>query len=279
MPVDIEERSMVSCGRARKEVTQGWTPIVDGELANLRMGVLNLAAGGDYSLATGESEYAIVLVEGELSAKLADGTDAVLGPRSNPFEELPHALSVSRDETVTFRASLDSFLAIGSAPAEVKKANTVITPADVQSDIRGADNWSREVRKVCWSDNTEGNLLLAGETVVQSGNWATIPPHRHQYDRPGEEVPYEEIYFFRFSRSEGYGLIRQFDDEMDQAFTLKTNDAAYMDSGYHPVVCSPGSMMYQLTLMAGPHRISKASLHPDYEYLLDEKAMENQYRP
>ena len=60
----------------------------------------------------------------------------------------------------------------------------MITPTDVKSGMRGADNWRREVRMVCWSDNTRGEMLLAGETCTPSGNWSTVPPHRHQYDVP-----------------------------------------------------------------------------------------------
>ena len=121
--------------------------------------------------------------------------------------------------------------------------------------------------------------MLQVAQCAPSGNWSTVPPHRHQFDVEGEEVPYEEIYYFRFSRPQGFGLIWQFDDDMDQAFSLKTNDAVYISRGYHPVACGPGAMLYQLTLMSGPRRISQASLHPDYRFLLEEKDLANQYTP
>ncbi len=135
------------------------------------------------------------------------------------------------------------------------------------------------MRLVCWSDNTQGNQLIAGETLTPSGNWSTIPPHRHQYEIPGAEIPYEEAYFFQFSKPQGYGLIWQFDDEgeMDQAFSLRSNDLAYMGGGYHPTACGPGADLYHLTFIAGPHRKSMSNVHPDFRFLLDENNLENPY--
>ena len=272
---------MQPCGRIRKNLENGWTQLIGDELKNLQMGALALEVGDKYILPTAERECAVVLVQGECLVTLDSGLSAVLGPRQNPFEDLPSALIVSRDETITFLATKKSVLGIGSAPAERKNGNTLVTPDMVDKAIRGADNWTREVRKICWSDNTEGNILLAGETCTISGNWSTMPPHRHQYDIPGQEVPYEEVYFFQFSHPQGFGLIWQFDDDtgMDQAFSLKTNDAVYVGGGYHPVVCAPGTTLYHLTFMAGPHRMSLASVHPDYQFLLDDKGMANQFTP
>ena len=272
---------MQDCGRIREQIGKGWTQIVDSELKNLNMGVLNLESGETYTLHTREREYAIILIRGQSEVRLDSGLAARLGLRRNPFEDMPSGLFLSRDETITFSATEPSLFGIGSAPAKNKTANTLITPEKVKKGMRGSDNWTREVRKIFWSDNTEGNLLLAGETCTPSGNWSTVPPHRHQYDIPGVEAPYEEIYFFQFSRPQGFGLIWQFDDEgeMDQAFSLKTNDAVYISRGYHPVVCGPGATLYHLTFMAGPRRISRAAIHRDYQFLLDEKQMDNQYIP
>jgi 5-deoxy-glucuronate isomerase len=245
------------------------------------MAVLQLGKGEDFTLHTEEREWAIVLIRGECHLTIENEISVLLGPRENPFQGLPYALFASRDEVIYFEAPADCIFGIASSPAAEKLPNTVITPDQVDVSTRGVDNWTREVRKVCWSDNTEGNLLLAGETCTPSGNWSTIPPHRHQHQVEGVEATYEEIYFFQFSRSQGYGLIWQFDDEgeMDQAFSLKTNDAVYQDEGYHPAVCGPGTDLYHLTFMAGPQRISQARVHPDYRYLLDDQDMENQFTP
>lgn len=272
---------MRSCGRIRKETGKGWTQLTNGELRNMEMGALSLEDGETYTLHTQDREYAIVLIHGECQVELQSGLSALLGPRRNPFEYLPFGMFVSRDESVAFSATGSCLFGIANSPAPNKLANKLITPDEVDTTIRGADNWTREVRKICWSDNTQGHMLLTGETCTPSGNWSTVPPHRHQYDVEGEEAPYEEIYFFQFSRPQGYGMLWQFDDEgqLDQAFSLKTNDLIYHDWGYHPVVCGPGATLYHLTFMAGPRRISKARVHPDYSHILEESNLENQYTP
>jgi len=272
---------MRACGRIRKEIGEGWTQLISGELTYLEMGVLKVQAGASHIIATKDREYAVVLVHGECHVQLASGLSGILGPRKNPFDDLPWAILVTRDETLTITAKSDSLLGIGSSPASKKYGNVIITAGDVRVLTRGADNWSRQVRQICWSDNTEGNLLLASETCTPSGNWSTIPPHRHQWDVEGEEAAYEEIYFFQFSHSHGYGLIWQFNDEgdMDQAFSLKSGDAVYQNEGYHPVVCSPGTELYHLTFMAGPHRESRARVHENYQYLLEEHNLQNQFTP
>lgn len=272
---------MADCGIVRKKIEGGWTQIIAGELSLLKFGVLDLNSGDIFELDTQDREYAIVLIKGECEIDLHDGRKNRLGPRDNPFEHMPYGAFVTREQRITFRAADHSLLGVGSAPAETKKTSVIVHPEMVKTGVRGAENWSRQVRMVCWSDNTEGNLLIAGETCTPSGNWSTMPPHRHQYDIPGEEFAYEEVYFIQFSRPHGFGLIWQFDDEgtMDQAFSLKTNDAAYMRKGYHPVVCAPGSTLYQLTLMSGRNRMSQASVHKDYRFLLEELDLANQYTP
>jgi len=272
---------MRSCGRIRREIQSGWNTITDGQLVNLELAVLSLEAGAEFALDTWEREHAVVLIRGECQVALDGGPAATLGPRPDPFGGLPSALFASREETVRFLARSPSLLGVGSSPAAVKLASTIVTPADVVVEMRGAGNWAREVRKVCWSDNTAGNLLLASETCTPPGNWSTMPPHRHQLTVEGEEAAYEEIYFFQFSHPAALGLTWQFDDEgeMDQAFSLKNNDVLYHNEGYHPVVASPGAMLYHLSFMAGPRRISQARVHPAFGYLLQEHGLENPFRP
>jgi 5-deoxy-glucuronate isomerase len=203
-----------------------------------------------------------------------------LGPRRDPITDKPSAFFVGREERLALQAEQESLMVVGSAPAQKKLPETLIMPEAVRTTSRGKGNWTREVRFVCWNDNTVGNMLLACETCTPSGNWSTMPPHRHQHYIQGEEVPYEEAYFYQFSRPQGFGLCWQFDDEgrLDQAFSLRSDDLVYMDAGYHPAVCGPGSMLYHATFMAGPYRTSTARVHDDYRSLLEEEGLVNPYR-
>jgi len=267
------------CGRIRKEIGKGLTMLVDGELKNLKMGVISLDEGEIFKLETQGFEYACVLITGKCDVHLESGMLCTLGPRSNPFEEAPFGVIIAKDEYAAFSARKDTLIGVGCAPAQIKKRSVFISPETVGGGLRGKGNWSRDVRFVLWSDNTEGNMLIAGETCTPSGNWSTIPPHRHQYYIEGEEVPYEETYFFQFSKPQGYGMAWQFNDEksMDQAFSLKNNDVLYMDQGYHPTVCGPGAILYHLTFISGPYRASKSRVHDDFRLLLEENNMENPY--
>jgi 5-deoxy-glucuronate isomerase len=269
----------MACGRIRKKLEVGLTPLVFGHLKSLRVSALLLRPGGSFELETGGSEYACVLVRGDCSIRLGRGSEAAFGPRADPFADLPYAVLAGREQTVRFTALTESLIGIGAAPAEKHFPCEIVTPDRVGGGRRGVGNWERQVRLVCWSDNTTGNMLLAGETITPSGNWSTIPPHRHQYDIKGEEVPYEEAYFFQFSKPQGYGLAWQFDDEgsLDQAHSLRSNDVLYMSRGYHPTVAGPGSDLYHLTFICGPYRVSKARVHPDYRFLLEEQNLENPY--
>jgi 5-deoxy-glucuronate isomerase len=269
----------MNCGRIRKALGPGWTPLVSGELQTLSVAALCLEPGETYAFDTGEHEYALVLVHGHCQVSMASGLAADFGPRRDPFQDLPFGLMVSRDEHVTVSARQTTLIGVGCAPAASALPSTLITPQTATAAVRGVDNWQRTVRLVCWSDNTQGNQLIAGETLTPSGNWSTIPPHRHQYDLPGSEIPYEEAYFFQFSKPQGYGLIWQFDaaGEMDQAFSLRNNDLAYMGGGYHPTACGPGADLYHLTFIAGPYRKSMSSVHPDFRFLLDDHDLHNPY--
>jgi len=268
----------MKCGRIRKQVGNGVNVLLDGELELLKAGIIELDAGQEVEIETGDREYGFVLISGQFSAGLADGAYRI-GPRNDPYQEAAWGLLCGRDEKVALKAGQPAVIGFGSAPAAKKVRSQLITPDRTGGGSRGLGNWQREVRFVIWSDNSEGNALLMGETVTPSGNWCTVPPHRHQRFTQGQEVPYEEAYLLRFQRPEGAALVWQFDDngEMDQCFSLRNNDIAYMDGGYHPVVSFPGSAFYQLTIMAGPHRVSSSRVHDAYRFLLEENSMDNPY--
>ncbi len=269
----------MGCGRIRKPLLQGWTALVGGELKHLSVGTILLEPNEEFVLTTGGREFACVLVHGECTLSLSGGPAVSLGPRKNPFEHPPFGALIPGGESAVFRAVVPTLIGVGGAPAAAGQPACIVTPNEVGGGRRGIGNWTRDVRFVLWSDNTKGNMVIAGETCTPSGNWSTIPPHRHQYDRPSEEVPYEEAYFFQFSKPQGYGLAWQFDDqgEIDQAFSLRNNDVLYMSEGYHPTACGPGADLYHLTFIAGPYRMSKSRVHDDFRFLLDDNDLANPY--
>jgi 5-deoxy-glucuronate isomerase len=50
--------------------------------------------------------------------------------------------------------------------------------------------------------------LLVVEVFTPAGNWSSYPPHKHDEDRPPEEVVLEETYYYRTARPEGFTVQR-----------------------------------------------------------------------
>jgi 5-deoxy-glucuronate isomerase len=280
MRQEFAAREKMKSGRVRKELTPGYNRIIDGELKELTLGVILLSAGDTVGHELSELEHAIVLIYGCCSLTGPDGKSYAFGPRADPCTDKPYILFNPGGGEMTLTASEDSLVAVCASSVSSEAPVQYLPPDEIREGERGQDNWTRWVRLAAWSDNTEGNRLMIGETITPSGNWSTIPPHRHEQYEEGSEAPYEEAYFYRFSRPQGYGLVWQFDATtgMDQAFSVRNNDTIYIGGGYHPVVCGPGATLYHLTVMAGPYRQSMASLHPDFRFLVEEKGISNPFQ-
>lgn len=198
-------------------------------------------AGEQLSVTIQRSECAICLINGEATVSIGNHSPILMGPRPDPFDHLPHVVLLSGEKKLTLTFKDRSLLIIATAPTRRTFPIRHIRPDGVRVYNRGQENWSRTVRLVCWSDNTEGEQLLVGETVTPSGNWSSFPPHRHEIYCEGkegpEEVPYEEAYFFQFTTPDGFGISRHFDEPQtqDDALILRTNDLLHIQGGY----CSP----------------------------------------
>jgi len=113
--------------------------------------------------------------------------------------------------------------------------------------------------------------LFIGEAYVPSGNHASYPPHRHDFDNLPVEVDMEELYFFRFNPEQGYGIQKIYTDNRDINFTctVKQNDTTLIPRGYHPVINAPGYTMYYLWIMAGQnHRKFLSVIDPDHKWIV-----------
>ena len=270
--------------RYRIPLIPGLTDILDQKPSGLSVAAFSGPAGTTEAIQTNDHECALTLVHGTVLVEMEGERPILLGPRPDPFTHMAHALLVSGHKKLRMTAKEPTLVIIASSPAGRAYPTQVIRPSDVRVSERGEQNWCRQVRLVCWSDNTQGEQLLIGETVTPSGNWSSVPPHRHQEFVDGDEgpleVPYEEAYFFRFSRPQGFALSRHFDidESVDQSITIRSGDLLHVKQGYHPVVCAPGASFYHLTMMAGPHRRSAASIHPDYRFLVGDKETNNPFR-
>ena len=83
----------------------------------------------------------------------------------------------------------------------------LVGPADVEIEIRGAGNATRQVNNIMMPDFPADRLLIC-EVFTPNGNWSGWPPHKHDVDDPPREAVLEETYYYQISRPEGWGIQR-----------------------------------------------------------------------
>lgn len=234
----------------------------------------------EHTLIIDNLEYGFILLNGEAIVE-TDNNTYHLGYRSNPIDDKGDILLLSSSQNIRILSlHPNTRLMIIRVPTKNSYPDQFIASKDIRESVRGKNNWERKVRLGLWSDNSDGESLLIGETIVPPGNWSAMPAHRHdtyKQDNNGiSQVPYQELYFFQFPVTTGYSLCKIFDEELSHIYEVKNNEAIFIGKGYHTVVNSPLSQLYHLTIMSGVHRQSTAEVHEDYYPLLEENT--NPYR-
>ncbi|OGV67725.1 MAG: 5-deoxy-glucuronate isomerase [Lentisphaerae bacterium RIFOXYB12_FULL_65_16] len=239
---------------------EGYRSVVgarDGGLAYGELGVLNLGAGGTGTVESGDRETALIALTGTC-AVTANGLGRVeIGGRRTVFDGPTHLVYVPRNGgPISVTAGANGVeLAVCRAAATTDCPPRLITPAEVKAVSIGEGCYQRDALMML-DDRFAASRLFIGEAIVPGGNWASWPPHRHDFEKPPEEVDMEEIYFFRFDPPHGFGFQRVYTDDrrLDAAFVIENNEAIIIPEGYHPVAAAPGARMYYLWIMCGDNR-------------------------
>ena len=118
-------------------------------------------------------------------------------------------------------------------------------------------------------ETIEANSLLVGETISKPGHWSSYPPHKHDTDNPPHETALEELYYFRFKPSGGFGFQRIYseDHSLDESFMIEDSSVVLIPSGYHPVASAPGYSLYYLWILAGKKRILQPHFDLKYKWV------------
>jgi 5-deoxy-glucuronate isomerase len=161
-------------------------------------------------------------------------------------------------------------LALPNAPA-TRALEPAYVPANaVAVEIRGGGPATRQINNFLAADAFEAERLIAVEVLTPDGNWSSFPPHKHD-EHTDDEVPLEEIYYFRIRGDHGFGFHRTYtaDNSIDETVTVRDGDVFLIPRGYHgPCVAAPGHTMYYLNVMAGPaERAWRVCLDPAHERL------------
>ncbi|MBI5819833.1 MAG: 5-deoxy-glucuronate isomerase [Verrucomicrobia bacterium] len=244
--------------------------IGDGELQLTEFGIINLRKGQEYAADSGQSEVVLIILGGQCSVSGKGFQFNQVGGRKDVFSGKPHTVYVPCGAHYVIRAESDVEIAWTASPSTLKTPAYVIAPDQVKEVHIGKENYQRDAYLML-TDAFPAAHLFIGEAFVPSGNHASYPPHRHDFDNLPVEVDMEEIYFFRFNPEQGYGIQKIYTDDqsLDVTCTVKQNDTTLIPRGYHPVINAPGYTMYYLWIMAGRnHRKFLSVIDPNHKWIL-----------
>ncbi|MGH3104027.1 MAG: 5-deoxy-glucuronate isomerase [Gaiellaceae bacterium] len=207
---------------------------------------------GAFSSETGDAEIALVPLSGRCRVD-AEGESWELGGRESVFAGMPWALYLPRD--TAYRAEADGEVAICGARCERRREPVLVRPEDVEVEVRGAGNATRQINHIVKPEFAAERLLVV-EVFTPSGNWSSYPPHKHDEDRPPGEVVLEETYYFRTAKPEAFAVQRLYSPRhgLDVTETVRDGDLMLVPYGYHTTAAAHGYDLYYLNALAGDTR-------------------------
>lgn len=236
----------------------GLNPLASNPCQLLDFNYLSLASGESYSGETGNREVLAVVLGGRAAFTVNGKTFDKVGGRPNVFSGKPHSVYMPCKAAFTVKAQATVDVGLVSAPSDMALDPYVIGPERVTGGVWGAANFSRNFHQILTQvgqPDLPAARLIVGETFTPSGNWSTYPPHRHEKDDLPREAYHEELYFFKVSPGDGFGLCRHYGDKLDNCYVVRDNTILMAPVGYHTVASAPGYMTYYLWALAGNHRV------------------------
>ena len=220
---------------------------------------------GSFASETGDVEIALVPLGGSCRVS-AEGEQWELGGRASVFEGMPWALYLPRD--TTYRVEGDAEVAVCGALCENRREPVLIRPEDVEIEVRGAGNATRQINHIVKPEFPAERLLVV-EVFTPSGNWSSYPPHKHDEDKPPGEVVLEETYYFRTAKPEAFAVQRLYSPRhgLDVTETVRDGDLMLVPYGYHTTAAAHGYDLYYLNTLAGNRRSMAAADDPDLAWI------------
>ena len=114
-------------------------------------------------------------------------------------------------------------------------------PEDVEIEIRGAGNATRQVNNIMMPGFPADRLLVC-EVFTPDGNWSGWPPHKHDVDDMPREAVLEETYYYQISRPEAWAIQRVYhrDGSRDLVLPVRSRRPRDRRPGLPPVRLHPG---------------------------------------
>jgi 5-deoxy-glucuronate isomerase len=218
--------------------------------------VERLSDGEQVSRRTGEEEIALVPLGGSCVVE-AGGERWELGERASVFDGMPWALYLPRDTEYELHAVGDVEIAVSGALADKRFEPRLVTPDEVEIEVRGSGNATRQINHILKPEFPAQRLLVV-EVFTPAGNWSSYPPHKHDEDHPPGEVVLEEVYYYR-TQSEppgAFAVQRLYSPQhgTDLTETVRDGDIMLVPHGYHTTAAAHGYDLYYLNGLAGDRR-------------------------
>jgi 5-deoxy-glucuronate isomerase len=224
---------------------------------------LTLAAGASARYAVADEETIVVLQQG--AGTWACGGRSWHVARDDVFRERATALWLPPGQGLVVRAESALEAVLVSTPAPGGGEPSLRGPGDIAVQHRGRDGYERDVHEVFVGDSIARRIVV-GETFNAPGNWSSYPPHKHD-GRDGEPV-FEEVYYYRLSPANGFGLQALYTADGEAAtHQVRDGDLVLLPYGYHPVCAPPGYTIYYLWAIVGEHRQLSIYEDPDYSWV------------
>lgn len=223
---------------------------------------------------TRQNELALVVLGGICQVSSNRGSWADVGRRPNVFAGMPYTLYLPPETRFTVEArSAHLDIAYGWCVAKEAYPARLVKPADVEIEIRGGGNVTRQINKMIPPGFPSSRLVVV-EVYTPSGNWSSYPPHKHDehiVDEAGNvlEADLEEIYFYKIDRPEGFAYQRIYtpDHKVDELILARDSHLVLSPRGYHPVVAAPGYNCYYLNMLAGSAQSLAATDDPEHAWV------------
>lgn len=240
-----------------------------------------LPAQRSWSFTTAEHELAIVPMSGRVRVESNRGQWSHIGERDSVFHGLPYALYLPRRTSLTVYAETACEYAIALAPTDQDHPPRLVTPSDIEIEIRGGDNATRQINNII-PPRFPCHRLIVVEVYTPGGNWSSYPPHKHDVHRTDQagkvlEADLEEVYFYKLDRPEGFAFQRIYTAPesplqragfpIDAVLLARDNDTVLVPEGYHPVTSPPGYTTYYLNVLAGSAQSLANSEDPRYTWV------------
>jgi 5-deoxy-glucuronate isomerase len=214
----------------------------------LGFSLMTLDVDASFDVRMPDRELAVITVSGAGVAQVGDESFEL--SRRGVFEEAASVLYAPPGTPISLVATSNWTLAIGSAPATGRYPTRLVTPAEIEAEIRGGGAARRQVNHVL-AHPLPAERLIVYEVFVPGGAWAGWPPHCHDGTH---DSPYlEETYYFQFDRSDGFGFHRNYADDAsyDEVFAVGNGECVTVPRGFHVTAAAPGHNMWILNFLAG----------------------------